>query len=57
MSNPSGLEFLRPFLGKRVKDFSRGINSFVIIFEDNTAIWFSTPPTHIGSLTEVRGDE
>ena len=49
--NPAGLE---DFVGKRVKDFSRGINSFVIIFEDNTALWFPREPTHMGTVREVK---
>ena len=51
---------LKSCIGKKVKDFvSTTIkNEFVIIFDDNTALWFHKKPYAIGSVREMeRRDE
>ena len=47
---------LKPCIGKRIKDFVNTPfkNEFVVIFEDNTALWFHEEPYAIGSVREVK---
>ena len=49
------LKDLKPYIGKQVKDFVNTSikNEFVIIFEDNTALWFREEPYAIGSVREL----
>jgi len=46
---------LKPLIGKRVKDFiTTSIkNEFIIIFEDDKALWFSDKPYAIGSIKKI----
>jgi len=47
---------LNCYLGKRIKDFidTPLKHEFIIIFEDNTAIWFHTAPYAIGTVKETK---
>ena len=49
------LKALREFTGKRVKDFAYTpvLKEFVIIFEDNTALWFREGPHAKGEVEEI----
>jgi len=49
------LNDLKHLIGKKVKDFAITPikNEFIIIFENNTALWFSEKPYAIGSVKEV----
>ncbi|RLJ05530.1 MAG: hypothetical protein DRP18_02900 [Candidatus Aenigmatarchaeota archaeon] len=49
------LKDLKFCIGKRVKDFVNTSikNEFVIIFEDNTALWFHKEPYAIGSVKRI----
>ena len=50
---------LKPYIGKGIKDFVNTPikNEFVIIFEDNTALWFHEKPYAIGSVRELEKDK
>jgi len=56
---PIELKELKSLLNKKVKDF--GITSigseFVVIFQDNTALWFHERPYAIGSVDERKKNE
>jgi len=47
---------LKRLMGQKVKDFTITPikKEFVIIFEDNTALWFSKKPYAIGSVKEIK---
>jgi len=46
---------LKPLIGKRVKDFVTTPikNEFIIVFEDDRALWFSDKPYAIGSIKKI----
>jgi len=46
---------LKILIGKRVKDFviTPIKNEFVIVFEDDRALWFSNKPYAIGSIKKI----
>ena len=48
---------LKVFIGKEVKDFAISLNEFVIIFTDNTAVYFPCKPDAIGKVKEVVKDD
>ena len=43
---------LKLFIGRKVKDFAITPikNEFVVIFEDDRALWFSNKPYAVGSI-------
>jgi len=53
------LKDLKPYIGKGVKDFVNTPikNEFVIIFEDNTTLWFHEGPYAVGSVRELEKEK
>ena len=50
---------LKKFIGKQVKDFvlTPIKNEMIIVFEDNTALWFKEKPYAYGSVKQIgRGE-
>jgi len=57
--NKRGKNDLNSYIGRKIKDFANTPikNEFVIIFEDNTALWFHEGPYAIGSVRELEKDK